>query len=185
MIVPTGSAFLATSTLGPIGTAGAAAACCAPAPANMFLAMTAVTTAMTSAPTSSATFFTSMAKSPPPCGPLEQPHTSDKLVKKPLGENRREHEKCTRGDRHPIWNFRTALVPPGAVPDEDADGEHAARDRHPREEFDRRARREPQCQGSSELDVAAAHHAGVESAGQHCEDDSPPRQLNGHSGPRA
>jgi hypothetical protein len=32
---------------------------------NMFLAMTAVTTAMTSAPMSSATFFTSMAITPP------------------------------------------------------------------------------------------------------------------------
>src|SRR5919112_6664020 len=119
MMVPTGSAFLATSTFGPTGT-GAAAACCAPAPANMFLAMTAVITAMTSAPTSSASFFTSMAKSPPPCGPLEQPHTSDKLVKKPLGENRCEHEKCSSCDRHTVWNFRTAHVALGSVPDEDA-----------------------------------------------------------------
>src|SRR6476660_8334598 len=86
MIVPTGSAFFATRTLGPTGTA--AAACCVPAPANMFLAMTAVITATTSAPTSSASFFTSMARSPPPNGPLEQPQKSDKLVKKPLVENR-------------------------------------------------------------------------------------------------
>src|SRR6478736_8381264 len=105
MIVPTGSAFFATRTLGPTGTA--AAACCAPAPANMFLAMTAVITAMTSAPTSSASFFTSMAKSPPPCGPLEQPHTSDKLVKKPLGENRPEDDEGPRGDRNTVWNLWT------------------------------------------------------------------------------
>src|SRR6478672_5247324 len=101
MIVPTGSAFFATRTLGPTGT-GAAAACCAPAPANIFLAMTAVTTAMTSAPTSSASFFTSMAKSPPPYGPLEQPQKSDKLVKKPLGENRLENCKSAEGDRNPV-----------------------------------------------------------------------------------
>src|SRR3954470_21509625 len=106
MIVPTGSAFLATSTLGPTGTAGAAAACCAPAPANMFLAMTAVITAMTSAPTSSASFFTSMAKSPPPNGPLEQPHTSDKLVKKALGENR----QCAECDGDSVRNFGASLV---------------------------------------------------------------------------
>src|SRR3954464_15603432 len=106
MIVPTGNAFLATSTLGPRGTAGAAAACCAPAPANIFLAMTAVITAMTNAPTSSATFFTSMAKSPPPDGPLEQPQKSDKLVKKALGENRETAES----DRNPVRNLRTALA---------------------------------------------------------------------------
>src|SRR6476646_10126200 len=105
MIVPTASALRATRILGPSGTTGAAAACCAPAPANMFLAITAVITATTSAPTSSASFFTSMARSPPPNGPLEQPQKSDKLVKKPLGENREGAE----GDRDPIRNFRTAL----------------------------------------------------------------------------
>src|SRR6476659_154786 len=118
MVVPTGSAFLATRTLGPSGTAGAALACCAPAPANMFLAMTAVTTAMTSAPTSSATFFTSMANSPPPCGPLEQPHTSDKLVKKPLGENRTEDDEGHRGDRNTVWNLWTTLLAPDSVEDD-------------------------------------------------------------------
>src|SRR6476469_5794468 len=106
MIVPTGSAFLATSTLGPTGTAGAAAACWAPAPANMFLAMTAVTTAMTRAPTSRATFFKSMARSPPQDGLLEQPHTSDKLVKKPLGENR----ETAKSDRDSVRNFGPALA---------------------------------------------------------------------------
>src|SRR5947207_807707 len=118
MIVPTGSAFLATSTFGPTGTTGEAAACCAPAPANMFLAMTAVTTAMTSAPTSSASFFTSMARSPPPNpdGPLEQPHKSDKLVKKPLGENR----EAPKGDRNPIRNCRTSLAALGAMPGDKA-----------------------------------------------------------------
>src|SRR5919112_5657581 len=125
MIVPTGSAFLATSTFGPTGT-GAAAACCAPAPANMFLAITAVITAITSAPTSSASFFTSMARSPPPCGPLEQPHTSDKLVKKPLGENR-ETAEC---DRDPIRNCRTALAASRAMPPENRQRQHAAGDRH-------------------------------------------------------
>src|SRR3569623_1274078 len=130
MIVPTGSAFLATSTLGPSGTAGAAAACCAPAPANMFLAMTAVITAMTSAPTSRATFFTSMARSPPLEGPLEQPHTSDKLVKKPLGENRQTAE-C---DRDSVRNFGAALAFARMVPRENHEGQHAAGKRHQHEE---------------------------------------------------
>src|SRR5690348_4055633 len=118
MIVPTGSAFLATSTLGPTGTAGAAAACCAPAPANMFLAMTAVTTAMTSAPTSRASFFTSMARSPPPDGSSKQPHTSDKLVKKPLGENR----ETAKSDRDSVRNLGPALAVLRAMP-----GEHGKR----------------------------------------------------------
>src|SRR5690348_13184461 len=125
MIVPTGSAFLATSTLGPTGT-GAAAAWWAPAPANMFLAMTAVTTAMTSAPTSSASFFTSMAKSPPPCGPLEQPQTSDKLVKKALGENR-ETAEC---DRDSVRNLRSSLALLCAMPDENAERQNASGNRH-------------------------------------------------------
>src|SRR6476469_3754312 len=116
MIVPTGSAFLATRTFGPSGTAGAAAACCAPAPANMFLAMTAVMTATTSAPTSSASFFTSMARSPPPNGPLEQPQKSDKLVKKPLGENRER----TEGDGDPVRNLRSTLPVLHAMPPENA-----------------------------------------------------------------
>src|SRR6478672_8145599 len=124
MIVPTGSAFLATSTLGPTGTV-CAAACCAPAPANMFLAMTAVITAMTSAPTSSASFFTSMARSPPPNGPLEQPHTSDKLVKKALGENR----EPTGRDRYAVRNFRTPLAASRAVPCDQRDRQHAAGER--------------------------------------------------------
>src|SRR3954470_22351269 len=104
MIVPAGIAFLATSTLGPSGTAGAAAAaaCCAPAPANIFLAMMAVTTAMTSAPTSRASFFTSMARSPPLEGLPEQPHKSGKMVKKPLGENR----EAAKGDRDAVRYFR-------------------------------------------------------------------------------
>src|SRR3954463_13221498 len=123
MIVPTGSDFLATSTLGPTGTV-CAAACCAPAPANMFLAMTAVITAMTSAPTSSASFFTSMARSPPPNGPLEQPHSSDKLVKKALGENR----ESAKSDRDSVRNFGTSLAALGAVPGEDADGQQTAGD---------------------------------------------------------
>src|SRR3954466_8902953 len=111
-IVPTGSAFLATSTFGPSGTTGAAAACRAPAPANMFLAITAVITATTSAPTSSASFFTSMARSPPPNGPLEQPYTSGKLVKKALGENR-EIAEC---DRDSVRNLWPALALLGTVP---------------------------------------------------------------------
>src|SRR3954454_7817058 len=115
MIVPTGSAFLATSTLGPSGTC-AAAACWLPAPANMFLAMTGVMTAMTSAPTSSASFFTSMARSPPPNGPLEQPHTSDKLVKKALGENRQR----PKSDGDSVRNFGMAVAPLHAVPAENA-----------------------------------------------------------------
>src|SRR3954465_2452388 len=135
MIVPTGSAFLATSTLGPSGT-GAAAACCVPAPANMFLAITAVITATTSAPTSSASFFTSMAKSPPPNGPLERPHTSGKLVKKALGENR-EPAEC---DPHAIRNFRPAFAAARPMPRKQADGEHAACQRHKDQEPQRPAR---------------------------------------------
>src|SRR5204862_1501075 len=123
MMVPTGSAFFATSTLGPTGTV-AAAACCVPAPANMFLAMTAVMTAMTNAPTSSASFFTSMARSPPPNGPLEQPHTSDKLVKKALGENRQRTE-C---DGDSVRNFRTAFALLSAMPAEESDRQDSARD---------------------------------------------------------
>src|SRR5204863_5103161 len=118
MIVPTGSAFFATSTFGPTGTV-AAAACCVPAPANMFLAMTAVMTAMTNAPTSSASFFTSMARSPPPNGPLEQPHTSDKLDKKALAENR----QGTKSDGDCVRHVGSAIALPRAVPAEDAEGQ--------------------------------------------------------------
>src|SRR3954468_9655096 len=125
MIVPTGNAFLATSTLGPTGT-DCAAACCEPAPANIFLAMTAVITATTSAPTSSASFFTSMARSPPPNGPLEQPYTSDKLVKKALGENR-ETADC---DRHAIRNLRPAFAAARPMPGKQRDGQHTAGQRH-------------------------------------------------------
>src|SRR5215212_8187485 len=153
MIVPTGSAFLATSTLGPSGT-GAAAACWLPAPANMFLAITAVMTAMTSAPTSSASFFTSMARSPPPNGPLEQPHSSDKLVKKALGENR----ESAKSDRDSVRNLRAAFAATRAVQGEDSDGQHAARDRHQHQKFHCAAGRKPQRERRSELDVAAAHH---------------------------
>src|SRR6476661_8897241 len=138
-MVPTGSAFLATSTLGPTGTADAALACCAPAPANIFLAMTAVITAMTNAPTSRATFFTSMAQSPPLEGLLEQPHTSDKLVKKPLGENR-ETADC---DRDSVRNLGASLPAFRSMPGEDAHGQNAARERHKDEEFHGVDGREP------------------------------------------
>src|SRR3954449_10720828 len=133
MMVPTGSALRATRTFGPSGTAGAAAACCAPAPANIFLAMTAVITAMTNAPMSSASFFTSMAKSPPPDGPLEQPQKSDKLVKKALGENR-ETAEC---DRDPIRNLRTTLALAHAMPSENAQRQHSAGERHQHQKLDR------------------------------------------------
>src|SRR3954465_4809591 len=125
-IVPTGSAFFATSTFGPVGTTGAAAACCAPAPANIFLAMTAVMTAMTNAPTSSASFFTSMARTPPPNGPLEQPHTSGKLVKKALGENRQR----PKSDGDSVRNFGSAVAPLHAVPAKNTECQDAACDRH-------------------------------------------------------
>src|SRR3954464_7918652 len=105
MIVPAGSACLATSTFGPTGTAGAAAACWAPAPANMFLAITAVITAMTNAPMSRASFLTSMACSPPLEGSPFRPHKSGKLVKKPLGEN----GEAAKGDGDPVRDFGTAL----------------------------------------------------------------------------
>src|SRR5947209_927961 len=178
MIVPTGSAFLATSTLGPSGTV-AAAACWLPAPANMFLAMTAVITAMTSAPTSSASFFTSMAKSPPPNGPLEQPHTSDKLVKKPLAENRESAES----DRDSVRNFRFSLAPLRAVPGENSDRQHTAGDGHQHQEFHGSRWREPQGERRGELDVAATHHPGIKCAGEQHEYDSSGRQLDRHAGP--
>src|SRR3954469_15825042 len=161
MIVPTGSAFLATRTFGPSGT-GAAVACCAPAPANMFLAITAVITAMTSAPTSSASFFTSMARSPPPNGPLEQPHTSYKLVKKALGENR-ETAEC---DRDSVRNLWPALALLGTVPGKEAEREYAAGNGHQHQEFECATGWKPQSERGCELDVAAAHHAGVECAGE-------------------
>src|SRR6185312_11649373 len=144
MMVPAGSAFLATRIFGPTGTIGAAEACCAPAPANMFLAMTAVTTAMTSAPTSSATFFTSMAKSPPPCGPLEQPQTSGKLVKKALGENRSEYGEAAERDRDSIRNLRPALAFLKAMPDHNPKRQHTAGNGHHDQKLDREHRREPQ-----------------------------------------
>src|SRR5579884_3368417 len=140
MMVPAGRAFLATSIFGPTGTIGDAAACCAPAPANMFLAITAVMTATTSAPTSSASFFTSMARSPPPNGPLEQPQKSDKLVKKPLGENRERAE----GDRDPIRNFRTSLAALRAMPRDKAQRQHAACKRHENKKPHGRRGRKPE-----------------------------------------
>src|SRR3954462_9819226 len=101
MMVPTASALRATRILGPSGTAGAAAACWAPAPANMFLAITAVITAMTNAPMSRASFLTSMAYSPPLEGSPFRPHKSGKLVKKPLGEN----GEATKGYGDPVRDF--------------------------------------------------------------------------------
>src|SRR6185295_11887157 len=130
MIVPTGRALRATRTFGPSGTDGAAAACCAPAPANMFLAMTAVTTAMTKAPTSKASFFTFMARSPPLEGSPNQSQTSGKLVKKALGEN---HESA-EGDRDSVWNFGPALAPLGAVPGQQAQCQNASGNRHQHQE---------------------------------------------------
>src|SRR5438477_5364337 len=175
MIVPTGSAFFATSTLGPTGTV-AAAACCVPAPANMFLAMTAVMTAMTNAPTSSASFFTSMARTPPPNGPLEQPHTSDKLVKKALGENRQR----TKSDGDSVRNFGPSLAAQRAVHGQDSDRQHAARNRHQYQELHRASGRKPERQRRRELDVAAAHHPGVKGAGKHHEDDCARGELDCH-----
>src|SRR5947209_17376280 len=180
MIVPTGSAFLATSTLGPTGTAGAAAACCAPAPTNIFLAITAVITAMTSAPTSRASFFTSMARSPPLEGLPEQPHKSGKLVKKALGENR-ETAEC---DRDSVRNLRPALALLHAVPGENAECQRAARKRGPDEKFECSCRREPQRQRRGELDVTAAHHPRVERTGEQREYGRSGRELHRDSRPR-
>src|SRR5437763_6789664 len=161
MMVPTGSAFFATSTFGPTGTV-CAAACCEPAPANMFLAMTAVITATTSAPTSSASFFTSMARSPPPNGPLEQHYTSDKLVKKALGENRQR----TESDGDSVRNFGPALALLRTMPSHNPERQNAAGDRHQNQEFQRARRRKPQSERRGELDVAAAHHPGVKGSSQ-------------------
>src|SRR5438874_13602001 len=132
MMVPTGRAFLATSTLGPTATVGAAAAaaCWAPAPANIFLAMMAVTTAMTSAPTSRASFFTSMARSPPLEGLPEQPYKSGKMVKKRLGEIWNENGETAQGDRDTIRNFRTSLATPGPVPGKHSHCKNASGNRH-------------------------------------------------------
>src|SRR5881275_2150822 len=129
MMVPAGIAFFATSTLGPTATeegAAAAAACCAPAPANIFLAMMAVTTAMTSAPTSRASFFTSMARSPPLDGSPKQSQTSGKMVKKPLGEKRETAER----DRNPIRNLRPSLAALGAVPGKHDESQDSASEGH-------------------------------------------------------
>src|SRR5437868_14627788 len=126
MIVPTASALRATRILGPSGTAGAADACCAPAPANMFLAITAVTTAMAKAPMSRASFFTFMARSPPRKGPQNQSQTSAKLVKKALGENR----ETAAGDRNPVWNLGPARALPGAMPGEQAERQDTAGNGH-------------------------------------------------------
>src|SRR3954453_7593658 len=178
MIVPTGSAFFATSTFGPTGTV-CAAACCEPAPANMFLAMTAVMTATTSAPTSSASFFTSMARSPPPNGPLEQPHSSDKLVKKALGENRQR----PKSDGDSVRNLGAALALLRMVPGYNSERQNASGDRHQNEEFYCARGREPQCQGSGELNVATAHHSREEGDRQQQEDDRPRRKLDRHSRP--
>src|SRR6478672_10824166 len=180
MIVPTGSAFLATSTFGPSGTC-AAAACCEPAPANMFLAMTAVMTAMTSAPTSSASFFTSMARSPPPNGPLEQPHKSDKLVKKALGENRQRAKR----DGDPIRNRGAALALLSAMPAKNPQSQDAAGDRHQHQEFHRSGGREPQSQRRGELDVTAAHHPRVKGSSEQDEDHCAGGKLDCHSRPGA
>src|SRR5205823_5686029 len=178
MIVPTGSAFFATRTFGPTGTL-IAAACCEPAPANMFLAMTAVITATTSAPTSSASFFTSMARSPPPNGPLEQPHTSDKLVKKALGENR----QGTKSDGDSVRNFGASIALLRPVPAQDAEGQNAAGDRHQYEEFHSAGGREPQGQGRRELDVAAAHHPGIEGPAKEHENNRSGGKLDRNARP--
>src|SRR6476469_4330270 len=178
MMVPTGSAFFATSTLGPTGTAGAAAACCAPAPANMFLAMTAVTTAMTKAPTSRASFFTSMAQSPPPDGSSKQPHTSGKLVKKALGENRPEHGERAKSDGDPVRNLGPSLPFIGAMPAENDERQHASRERHQHQELDRDERREPQRQRRRELDVTSAHHARKKCGGEQHENNRGGSQLD-------
>src|SRR5687767_15294037 len=118
MIVPTGRSFFATSTFGPVGTPGAAAcACCAPAPVNMFLAMTAVMAATTNAPTRSNTFLKSMARTPPLQTRCEQPYKSGKLVKKPLGENR-ERTDC---DRDAVRHLRPALPRSGPMHEQSDD----------------------------------------------------------------
>src|SRR5260221_621195 len=178
MMVPTGNAFLATSTLGPTGT-DCAAACCEPAPANIFLAMTAVMTATTSAPTSSASFFTSMARSPPPNGPLERPYTSDKLVKKALGENRQR----PKSDGDSVRNFGPSLAPLRTMPGHYSQRQHATGYRHKNKEFYRARGRKPQRQGCGELDVAAAHHAGEKGTRQQHEHDRSRRELDCHSRP--
>src|SRR5690348_5289926 len=180
MIVPTGSAFLATSTFGPTGTVGAAAACWAPAPANMFLAITAVTTAITRAPTSRATFFTSMARSPPQEGLVEQPHTSDKLVKKPLGENR----DAARGDRDSVRNFGPSFALAGAVQCDDDERQHASGERGQDEETQGGERREPKRQRGRQLDVPTAHHARVECGSEQNEDSGCGSNLHRNSRPR-
>ncbi len=71
MIVPTGRARLATSTLGPSSFGAAATAWGAAAPVNMLLAASAVPIAMTSAPTSSSSFFLSMLRNAPRTIPAE------------------------------------------------------------------------------------------------------------------
>ena len=61
-----------------------------------------------------------------PDGPLEQPQKSDKLVKKPLGENC-ETPDC---DGDPVRNFGSALAALRPMPGENAQRQHAAGNRH-------------------------------------------------------
>src|SRR4051812_26575853 len=174
MSVPTGSAFLATRTLGPRGTAGAAAAAWAPAPANMFLAMTAVMTAMTNAPTSRATFFTSMARSPPQHGQSLRPYSSGKLVKKLLGEN----GETAEGDRNAVRDLRPPGPPLRPMERKQANREHSAGKGHQHQELQGGRRRKPQRQRGRELDVAAAHHARVKSRCEEREHSRAERKLD-------
>ena len=65
-----------------------------------------------------------------------------------------------------------------AVPENDDQSQDAARERHPDDELERGGRRKPQCQGGSQLDVTAAHHADVERRREHGEDADGRPQLD-------
>src|SRR5918999_717693 len=128
MIVPTGSARVATSTSGPAGLTGAATACGAEAPLNMFFAMTAVTAAMMSAPISSASFLTSMASVASPTGTERdfRAYSSAKLVKKTLANQPQSAER----DRHAVRNLQLRAAAGEPVADQHRQRQRAAGERH-------------------------------------------------------
>src|SRR5688572_31148075 len=129
MMVPTGRERVATSTSGPAGTAGLAAAVGAPAPLNMFFAVMAVTAATMSAPISSTSFFTSMT--PVASSPSNRAYTSDKLVKKPFA-NQPKTAKC---DGDAVRNFGLAGGFRHPVRGQHRNGQDTAGDRHDRKQL--------------------------------------------------
>ena len=166
MIVPTGSAFLATSISGPSGSRSGSSLLRAGASEHI-LGHDGSNYRNDQRSNEQRELLHIHGEIASPCGPLEQPHTSDKLVKKPLGENRESPPRRSQLRTE----FPDAFPPLGAVTYEHTNSEHAAGERHQHQELERAGRRKPQGESRGELDVAAAHHAGVEGAGEKDEDD--------------